>query len=409
MINFCLDNIRNNLLFGFLGIFIMFLLKKTIFKKFSQKFNYYIWLPLMITMAIPLKVTITRKIYTPFQNEINKINILNPEVINTTTYEKGIINYIGIIYISIVVLIITLRLTKYFIFRKKVIKESIVINDKEIINIFNKVRHDLNIKKNYSLRINKKLSTPINIGILKPEVIIPNEKYTDKELELVFKHELIHYKRQDFFYKLFIIIVSAINFINPLVYFMIKDINYYCESSCDEEVVKISTKEDVKIYSMVIAKTALEEKYKINRALSFSLNEKSITVKRIKTMFDEKKKFKGNITLFIASLLIILSFGAIILNIEYVAVQASENKDIINMEANEENEYIKRLEEGKDTNSLTNFFQDIMVSKDKTFLENLLKEENIKYKDTYKKIEFHYKKWNISIDYYKDYLQIQEK
>lgn len=409
MINFCLDNIRNNLLFGFLGIFIMFLLKKTIFKKFSQKFNYYIWLPLMITMAIPLKVTITRKVYIPFQNEINKINILNQEVINTTTYEKGIINYIGIIYISIVVLIITLRLTKYFIFRKKVIKESIVINDKEIINIFNKVRHDLNIKKNYSLKINKKLSTPINIGILKPEVIIPNEKYTDKELELVFKHELIYYKRQDFFYKLFIIIVSAINFINPLVYFMTKDINYYCESSCDEEVVKISTKEDVKIYSMVIAKTALEEKYKINRALSFSLNEKSITVKRIKTMFDEKKKFKGNITLFIASLLIILSFGAIILNIEYVAVQASENKDIINMEANEENEYIKRLEEVKDTNSLTNFFQEIMVSKDKTFLENLLKEENIKYKDTYKKIEFHYKKWNISIDYYKDYLQIQEK
>lgn len=195
MINFCLDNIRNNLLFGFLGIFIMFLLKKTIFKKFSQKFNYYIWLPLMITMAIPLKVTITRKVYIPFQNEINKINILNQEVINTTTYEKGIINYIGIIYISIVVLIITLRLTKYFIFRKKVIKESIVINDKEIINIFNKVRHDLNIKKNYSLKINKKLSTPINIGILKPEVIIPNEKYTDKELELVFKHELIHYKR----------------------------------------------------------------------------------------------------------------------------------------------------------------------------------------------------------------------
>lgn len=190
---------------------------------------------------------------------------------------------------------------------------------------------------------------------------------------------------------------------------MTKDINYYCESSCDEEVVKISTKEDVKIYSMVIAKTALEEKYKINRALSFSLNEKSITVKRIKTMFDEKKKFKGNITLFITSLLIILSFGAIILNIEYVAVQASENKDIINMETNEENEYIKRLEEVKDTNYLTNFFQDIMVSKDKTFLENLLKEENIKYEDTSKKIRFYYKKWNVSIDYYKNYLRIEEK
>lgn len=126
-------------------------------------------------------------------------------------------------------------------------------------------------------------------------------------------------------------------------------------------------------------------------------------------MFDEKKKFKGNITLFITSLLIILSFGVLILNIEYVAVQASENKDIINMETNEENEYIKRLEEVKDTNSLIKFFEDIMVSKDKTFLENLLKEENIKYEDTSKIVKFDYKKWNVSIDYYKNYLQIQEK
>lgn len=410
MINFCLDNIRNNLLFGFLGIFIMFLLKKTIFKKFSQKFNYYIWLPLMITMAIPLKVTITRKVYTPFQNEIKKINFLNQEVINTTTYEKGIINYIGIIYISIVILIITLRLTKYFIFRKKVIKESIVINDKEIINIFNKARCDLNIKKNYSLKINKKLSTPINIGILKPEVIIPNEKYTDKELELIFKHELIHYKRHDFFYKLFIIIVSAINFINPLVYFMTKDINYYCESSCDEEVVKISTKEDVKIYSMVIAKTALEEKYKINRALSFSLNEKSITVKRIKTMFDEKKKFKGNITLFIASLLIILSFGVLILNIEYVAVQASENKNIINSEEINENNEVENLEELKDIESLTKFLKErIMVSGDKKILKSFLEDNNIEYNEEGEKIKFGYKKWSISINYYKNYLKIEEK
>lgn len=50
-----------------------------------------------------------------------------------------------------------------------------------------------------------------------------------------------------------------------------------------------------------------------------------------------------------------------------------------------------------------------MVSKDKTFLENLLKEENIKYEDTSKIVKFDYKKWNVSIDYYKNYLQIQEK
>ena len=96
MINFDFDNIINNLFFGFFGILFMFILKKTIFKKFSEKFNYYIWLPLMVVMIIPLEIRVTRKIPTILQSKINTTKILNSEVIKSTVYEKNIIDYISL-------------------------------------------------------------------------------------------------------------------------------------------------------------------------------------------------------------------------------------------------------------------------------------------------------------------------
>ena len=409
MINFDFDNITNNLFFGFFGILFMFILKKTIFKKFSEKFNYYIWLPLMVVMIIPLEITVTRKIPTILQNKVNTTKILNSEIIKSTVYEKNITDYIAMIYISIIVLIITFELTNYFILRRKVIKESIIINDEMVNDIYNKVKKELNIRSNSPLMANKKLSTPMNIGMFSQNIILPTTKYTSKELELILKHELIHQKRYDFLYKLLMSIACAINWINPLVYLMVKDIKYYCESSCDEEVINKSSKDEIKTYSLVITKTARNNAYGINRNLSFSLNEKDLTVRRVKTMFDEKKKFKGNIALFIASLFIILSFGIFVLNIEYVVVQASENNKITNNEEVKESNEIEKLEDINDSDSLGEFFEKIINFGDKEVLENLLEENNIKYKEDGEFVIFNYKNWNITINFNMNILTVREE
>lgn len=409
MINFDFNNIVNNLFFGFFGILLMFVLKKTIFKKFSEKFNYYIWLPLMLVMIIPLEIRITRKIPAILQDKVNTTKILNPEIIKSTVYEKNITDYIAMIYISIIVLIITFELTNYFILRRKVIKESIIINDEMVNDIYNKVKKELNIRSNSPLMANKKLSTPMNIGMFSQNIILPTTQYTSKELELILKHELIHQKRYDFLYKLLMSIVCAVNWINPLVYLMVKDIKYYCESSCDEEVINKSSKDEIKTYSLVITKTARNNAYGINRNLSFSLNEKDLTTRRVKTMFDEKKKFKGNIALFIASFLIILSFGIFVLNIEYVVVQASENNNVKNIQEVKENNEVEKLEDINDLESLTKFFEKIMLSGDKKLLEEFLEENGIKYIENKGIVQFSYQKWRLTADYYNSYLTIIEK
>ena len=216
-------------------------------------------------------------------------------------------------------------------------------------------------------------------------------------------------KRYDFLYKLLMSIACAVNWINPLVYLMVKDIKYYCESSCDEEIINKSSKDDIKTYSLVITKTARNDAYGINRNLSFSLNEKDLTVRRVKTMFDEKKKFKGNIALFIASLFIILSFGIFVLNIEYVVVQASENNKITNNEEVNEINEIEKIEDINDSTSLGSFFEKMMIPGDKELLKNFLQENNIKYEEYVNFIDFNYKNWNIKISYDENKLTIKEK
>ena len=50
-----------------------------------------------------------------------------------------------------------------------------------------------------------------------------------------------------------------------------------------------------------------------------------------------------------------------------------------------------------------------MVSGDKKILKSFLEDNNIEYNEEGEKIKFGYKKWSISINYYKNYLKIEEK
>ncbi|MCM3700046.1 M56 family metallopeptidase [Paenibacillus macerans] len=52
------------------------------------------------------------------------------------------------------------------------------------------------------------------------------------------KHELIHFKRKDLWYKSLVFVAAAMHWFNPAVYLMAKSIAKQCEISCDAEVVR---------------------------------------------------------------------------------------------------------------------------------------------------------------------------
>ena len=66
------------------------------------------------------------------------------------------------------------------------------------------------------------LESPMAVGLFRTTVYLPHEHYTAQELEMIFRHELIHWRRKDLWYKLLLLAARSIHWCNPLVWRMAK-------------------------------------------------------------------------------------------------------------------------------------------------------------------------------------------
>lgn len=94
--------------------------------------------------------------------------------------------------------------------------------------------------------------SPFIAGIFRPVVYIPRSAADKDALLLVFRHELTHCRRGDLLYKLLLELVCALHFFNPLVWYMRREADRFCELSCDEQVADGMDAETRKRYSLML-------------------------------------------------------------------------------------------------------------------------------------------------------------
>ncbi|MGN0624669.1 MAG: M56 family metallopeptidase [Oscillospiraceae bacterium] len=82
------------------------------------------------------------------------------------------------------------------------------------------------------------VSSPMVVGLRRPQLLLPREDYPAEALEMIFRHELVHVMRHDLWYKLLLIAASTIHWFNPLVHWMVKAADRDLEISCDEKVTR---------------------------------------------------------------------------------------------------------------------------------------------------------------------------
>lgn len=83
----------------------------------------------------------------------------------------------------------------------------------------------------------RKLYTPMAIGLLRPTVLLPRERLTQQQLEMVLRHELTHIRRHDLWYQLLILTARGMHWFNPLVHLMGHMAQRDMELACDAQVV----------------------------------------------------------------------------------------------------------------------------------------------------------------------------
>ena len=232
--------------------------------------------------------TLNENININNEKEINKnidnikVNI-NYNLIFKTIYILGLILFIFVNFI-------------FFIKFKITINKSNIILDENYNNILNKVKQNLNINKSILIFENKTIFSPMLVGILNPKIILPKKDIPLQDLEFILTHELIHFKRKDLLTKLILLLINILNFFNPLIYLLIKDIDKWCEYSCDEKLIKIYNNNEKNYCLAILNCLNPSKKTNIHFSTTFACNKNNLKRRLENIMSENKPKNKLKVT-----------------------------------------------------------------------------------------------------------------
>lgn len=146
------------------------------------------------------------------------------------------------------------------------------------------------------------VGSPMIVGAIKPTLLLPELELSTEQLSLVFRHELIHYRRRDIWYKLLLMMANAIHWFNPMVWLMVYAADRDLELSCDEAVVAGRDEAYREEYGRCLLAVV---RAGMSRRTLFTTNfysGKKTLKNRLATIFDTTKKHRG--TLALAALLL---------------------------------------------------------------------------------------------------------
>lgn len=132
----------------------------------------------------------------------------------------------------------------------------------------------------------------LTFGVFRP-VILCGREIGSRESELVVRHEMVHIRRLDAFWKMLIQFVKFLHWCNPIMWLLLDEFDRVCEISCDEAAVQGLPEGDRKRYMRLLIEEAQEAK----EAKGISLKWKAgfgPKMKRVKERMDNlmrKKKW----------------------------------------------------------------------------------------------------------------------
>lgn len=125
---------------------------------------------------------------------------------------------------------------RHYIREKKKIKELKTLalmcgkNCSEKIETYKK---EIGVHQNVYVCYHFVTSVPIVFGIINPVILLPERDYTEQELDLILKHELMHIKHHDLLWKRICQIIQILYWWNPITKELFGLVDEWTEAYCD--------------------------------------------------------------------------------------------------------------------------------------------------------------------------------
>lgn len=260
------------------------------------------------------------------------------------------------------VFIIFYKMIEHFHYRKNILENAKEITDSNILNMFQLELENIKYKKDIQFMKSNQIKTPLTIGIRNQVLILPDMNYTEEELKLILRHEMIHIGRQDVLIKFHLIFCNALCWFNPLMWLANKKCSEDIELSCDASVLSNEELDSRKNYARLILKNANSEK---GFTTCLSSNAKSLQC-RLRNIIEPKKKKTGGVILLILVFLLVVSWGNISIAVKgYHGFETIfKSKDVELTQINPINaEYKNQIYSFENEDKIIDYFSNLEISK----------------------------------------------
>lgn len=187
--------------------------------------------------------------------------------------------------------IFTLKIPVGLYYINTLIKHSSGFTKSDYDPLLERIKYATGVKRKVRIIISRSIKSPCTFGFIKPVIILPVEcnTWSYERIRLVLLHEMLHVKRFDTISFLYVQIVCAIFWINPLIWLAADKLHEEMESSCDDFVMFSGIKPYIYAEHIIeIIKGSLSVKSLKN--VVAGINSSSNTEKRIrKILFDKKR------------------------------------------------------------------------------------------------------------------------
>lgn len=311
-------------------------------KYFSKRWNYYIWLLVVLRLLIPFHfetnflAKIPAKMSVASSADLIHMDASATHAASSTIAQKhltdtasspqlsdlnpvsdtmpSLLTIIACIWFFVAFIMLFVCFLRYCYFLKTVKKNCVRITDNPIINLENFLCAKLNVQQPPALYESPAVFSPVTIGLWHPAIFLPKGFSNGKDLtslKLILHHELIHVARKDLFYKWIYQLLLCVHWFNPLLYQIRRQINSDCELSCDEQILVQLTTFGKQLYGNILLDTAEQTiEYKQNMLSTTLLENKKDLKKRLNHILQDKKISRFQLLLSACTLGITLLFTA---------------------------------------------------------------------------------------------------
>lgn len=320
-------------------IVLLLLLTPVLNKRYAAKWKYWIWIVLTLRLIIPLGEN-GRQPVADMQPQMadqgrSESEIVPPDMLDNGTVQRRVIveipaqittpitvqseknssismlDIMTFIWIFGSLLFISVHLINYFHYKHQIFKKGKIVKDRDALYLLLNLKHELHIKCTVPVVEYSEAASPMLIGFFNHVLVLPGDQYNSEELFFILKHELIHLKRGDIYFKLLFVVANAVHWYNPLVWFMHKEAVVDMELSCDERVTQGSDYATRKAYTETLLSTLHKQSVKKTVLSTEFYGGKRIMKKRFKNILAKTRK-KNGLAVLICAIILTVSMGTMV-------------------------------------------------------------------------------------------------